>query len=734
MKQRKEQWATLNRRIEELDEIRAALRRRGVNFNVLFDVGIGVGKTTQVAKNIGSLLQNEGDCVIICCDQHKLSDQTANDIRAHLPNARVEVLRGPNSIPEGGSSGDVVCAEFENYKYAEARKLSFCDECPVAKDCAAIKAKDVVADVYLISHARLIQEASFMGKGDRKKQNLVAIIIDESPISAAIATEVSELCPQALNNSLLPEREGDSIFDQADWEALSYQRRKLAEVFNQAAEPREASWFARSRKIDPGKGPVPLTLGLLRKVGLEEKITVDAWRKAEWKRKVDDLEDENVDSNLTLGPISNFLKAAAELFDEDAPEKSGRAYIMDRRDREGKTHRVGVVNMFHPIPENLSHVPVIMLDATPRTDLLKQWLRGAKMRVYRARAVNPHGKIVQDTLQNGAKTRFADETKQGLRARLHGFYKAETGMGQTLLVCQQAVEALMASEEVGMPPEDLAHFNAVRGRNDWADYARQISIGGPRPRVSDVIMMGGALSGRHVETIAPEVIEDERLVWHAGRIYAAPTERKGFTDKVLDELYQLILADEVEQSERLRLINATAESPKQWTIFSDAVIRSPVHLKNTLWESRPDRMGLELAEKGWAWATHKPTDLPPHLNVIPAQVKSNWTKGFIVTRGNTLPEGYAELKPSPIEIMLERLGFIVLSGRHAMAAMPGVWASERTAKREVAKIDPADIPYGFERVEYRFAVSGSRDCTAYVPEGMSGDVVVKALIKQGVSA
>ena len=185
-------------------------------------------------------------------------------------------------------------------------------------------------------------------------------------------------------------------------------------------------------------------------------------------------------------------------------------------------------------------------------------------------------------------------------AELRRFIAARSGGARTLLVTYQDLEAHFA----GLPGVELAHFNAIAGRDEWGpgpdrEGVRHLFVvGRPLPAPEDVRRLAAALTGRPAPREQPvrvsrgATMRDGSGAAVAVRAYEDPdleAVRAAITDA---ELMQVI--------GRGRGINRTAENPLDvWLLAGDAVVALAVD-ELARWEDVAPAQGPRerMAERG----------------------------------------------------------------------------------------------------------------------------------------
>ena len=138
---------------------------------------------------------------------------------------------------------------------------------------------------------------------------------------------------------------------------------------------------------------------------------------------------------------------------------------------EGRARRAGEHGGRHP-PR--WRVPTVVLDATPRTEVLSRWWPRLVVKLAGSVATFPDAVYVRQVFDRDASYRFVERWIAGIGlARLAGYIEANHRQfgqaGGSLVVVPKFLEEALLGHWHGQPPPglELAHFGALRGQDRW---------------------------------------------------------------------------------------------------------------------------------------------------------------------------------------------------------------------------------------------------------------------------
>jgi hypothetical protein len=181
-------------------------------------------------------------------------------------------------------------------------------------------------------------------------------------------------------------------------------------------------------------------------------------------------------------------------------------------------------------------------------------------------AATPHATYRQ-ILFSGAAAKFKDDsTGANNVARMRRYIEGRSvGFAKILVICQLGLEDKL--HELGLPPNvETAHFNNIRGRDEWNDVDLLIVIGRTQPPPEAMERQGEALFRAPVKTLGPEYYDG---VWVplTGAARLVRTERH--PDPQAEMMRWLACEAELIQAiGRVRAVNRTAKNPVQIDVIN----------------------------------------------------------------------------------------------------------------------------------------------------------------------
>jgi hypothetical protein len=538
------------------DEVWAALRRLGVT---LIEATLGLGKTRAAIAEIVNLLSEAKEAgihkpaVVITMPMHRLGRQMKADIEAAAPAVQVVQLYGPEAQDPDDPSQSA-CKRLVEYRERQALLLDmqkFCEVCPFVGSCLHITHKSQEAEIYLASYERLKASQTPLKKG----QTLVATVIDESPLKALVSVArrpvpLAELLAAPVRIRNKQGKETKRLEAEADLRAL---RGRL-----------EATVKAHGA-------------GYLRLSDLSGWTVADAEAAAglEWMRKVDNETDPEVRGNKTITILAGIYGEIARSIAEQI-EVNGRLLIS-----KGEMGLECLLSGLKPANEVFRKAPVLMLDAITQAEVVQ--LLVADPLAHHATIRSRENLVIQqDPDWSGAKSKFFDKGRaNGNIARVRRFIELQAITSKLVVIGKKdTITELHLPDHV-----KTAHFNALRGLNDFVDTEALVIIGRPMPDAGSLLRMVGAIWGTPcVGSLIPDG-KGWRRVLHEGQVMEAETQAATHEDPRAQLVLKLIRDAEVAQAMgRLHAVNRA--EPVRCILLTDAVIDHPVQLvslKQVLW-------------------------------------------------------------------------------------------------------------------------------------------------------
>jgi len=606
----------------------------------VLEASLGLGKTTTALRATVErirALRRQGDdkgAAVVLVPMHRLSEQVKTDLQMMAPELSVEILRGVEA-QDPANPDEPVCKQIEEYRKRQRLLIDApCETCPFASTCLFLRGKQAKADIYIQAHGALAAKAA--PKIKWRDQELDHVVIDESPLSAMLfgTNGTSNIGMAAWGIARLPEHP-DNAADLAAW------RGKLAEAVE-------------------ANGEGPLNALWLDAVGLTADIAKEA-AGLEWSRKVELSKDADAETkkrqsaalkeNLSVRVTAGIWGAIAELL-EGGKGIGGKLYV------RGDTEKGLVVELQGVRAPHKSYdsAPILALDATADAAVAEAVLRRRAARVDVIRAAEPMLKLTQDSSFSGSKALLLDSPSdsgkkacRNNRRRLEAFLarKARKLAPKRLLFIgnKDLVELLDLPDNVV-----TAHFNALRGLNDFQDVAAAVIVGRPQPNERAVNRMASAIFDRHIADRIDWRGQAERQTVYGPVMCKASIHPDPDAQRVL----QMIRDAEVEQAiGRLRAVNRT--EPVEVLLLSDAIVRQTVAL-SPIWADdvrKADPVEQMLLDGGVAFLSpaHAAKAYPDRWKSLNA---AKYSLGSATSEKTSLVCSYEEFSPVVVLYRLPR--------------------------------------------------------------------------------
>jgi putative DNA primase/helicase len=695
-------------------------------------VDVGTGKSRAARQRAAKVLAGmraRGDkrTVVFAVPTHKLADEQASEFerlpeaaearrlvrcktrskraikaKAHVRNfwndisgrvavrlepapLKVAIWRG-REAPDPTAPGETMCRDIERVRDAQTARVSVqsavCKRkleddsfitCPFFDVCGYQRQRERKADLWIVAHEMLFtQKPAAIGK-------VAAVIVDESAWQDGLEGVNGEPITLALDTLQATDKvPGDPI----STDRLIFLRRRLYDALHQmsdgpvireiadigceaAAEAHKIEWM---RKVDPGMHP-----GM---TAAERKAAVKA-----------------AEGNRTIFRLAMLWHAVETLVADDGPETSGWAELALEHDAKGSV-RVVRLKGRKRVREGWQ-APTLLIDAILDLDLVRPFWPQAELTADVA-AATPHQRVSQVVDVSFSKRRLvarddAPEEDQKRRSRkcrdLHAFLATigrDYAPYRVLVVAQQAIEQILPTVGLLPPNIELAHHNAVAGRDEWKDVACLTVVGRTAPPPGDVERLAEALTGRVVPI---------RIDWYSracitreladGVILEAEADRH--SDPIAEAIrWQICEGELVQIIGRARGVNRTEANPVDVLVLTDVPLPMPV--------------------------------------------------------GETLFA--SDLTPTPVELMLSAGGIAFENPTDAAAAYPSLWDNREAAKKALQRFSLSQSlgtnPYKYllirkcpqprgerdpylRRVEYQVAKPGGRLSTAWYDPALIRD-------------
>ena len=344
--------------------------------------------------------------------------------------------------------------------------------------------------------------------------------------------------------------------------------------------------------------------------------------------------------------------------------RSGHVQLTTETDSNGNRHEGWGLTYMARVAKDW-RAPTLLLDATTRRDYrfatreafpgLRDDLGGEVC------AATPHLRVRvltgRDMSLKAIKAKLKERAREVAAVTARELRKL--GGGQALVV---ANKKLADKIKAAGPPHDVhvAHYNALRGRDDWGEARLQISWGRTQVSPETVETIAGAITGMAVEPLTGWYPTAEKPLTVAGKV-AGWQRVPHHPDPHAEAVRWQICEGEILQSERLRAVARTAATPAEWMLGGC-----------------PVPGGLELASV----------------------------------------EDY--IPPGPVDLMLAAGGVALLSAPAAAKAYPDIFSNSKAAKNALGRGEPHCLnsllieKMRLTSYDYRLIGAGRRRATALV--------------------
>ncbi|WP_207792146.1 DUF7146 domain-containing protein [Siccirubricoccus phaeus] len=579
-------------------------------------VDVGIGKSARARDAAAKLLaemraKGDGRLIALFVPTHKLADEQAAAFNAQPHGFRAAVWRGREQ-PDPDNPLGSMCMDLEAVRDAQSVALpvesSVCRKrgenggiCPFFEVCAYQRQKQQDPDLWIFPHELLfVEKPAAIGK--------VAVAIVDEAIWQTGLTGVDgkpdDLTLEALAGDVSIPNDLPGI-DTA--ELVEAHRALLGAIHGLPDGPlprkhmaeRMLAETARSghslswrRVIDPGLRP-----------GMPKATRKELVRLAQ--------------NNKLAMRTAKMFNAVAELLAPDGPEASGWVSLATVEKDEGPV-RVLRLRGRQTVKKGWI-VPTLLLDAYLNPDLVRPYWPQAEV-TAELEAETPNMEAHQLVGRDFGKTALVPDAycnDTGARGRLWAsaevratvLREARNVTGKTLVVAQEAVEEQWRNATSPWPASvDLAHHNAVAGRDEWGPgpdrpgVAQIIVVGRTLPREGDVERMAEALTGRALTHRGVRYERHDTPVYLAsGEIVSGLAFRH--PDPTAEAIRWQICEGEVLQIiGRGRGVNRTADNPLRVLVLTNIPLPLPIN-SQVSWESlAPSPADRMLSEGGMALA------------------------------------------------------------------------------------------------------------------------------------
>ncbi len=566
---------------------------------------VGSGKTVTALTEAVRLLSEmrvAGDlrAAAFAVPTHKLGDEQANVFAVHArgTDLKAAVWRGM-SAPDPDSPSDTMCLNLEAvqdardamldvYKTTCKRKLDNGEfaVCPFFSQCGYERQRQTDADLWIVPHELLFGEKpTAIGK-------LAFVVVDESVWQDGLEGVHGK--PTALPLDAiahLAPLPGDAEIAQSlSRQRLEYLRNRLLDVLRPAANgpvsaesleasdltldnTREAYRLEWARFVDPGMHPA------MTKAQRRAAVALAA-------------------NNARIARFGSVWQAMTALLEDGGPQRSGWAALAMQQTDDGPV-KVLHLKGRRPVRKGWL-VPTLLIDATMNIDLVRpfwpeveltaelladaphQMIRQVVDRAYSKSAIEPLTEDMPGYTEAEARRRHRNlravhavvnrEARQ-YEALLNGSW---THPGQpVLVVTQKAVREALPNHGPMASCVDLAHHNAVAGRDIWRNVRALIVVGRTQPAPASVERLAEALTGRAVEPIEGWYGRGDGVRHTEGSSVAVEADRH--PDIIAEAIrWQVCEGELVQIIGRGRGVNRTEEDPLDVLVLTDTPLPMPV--------------------------------------------------------------------------------------------------------------------------------------------------------------
>jgi len=581
---------------------------------LVLKVGIGLGKTREALASAVQWVAEGRGPVVYAVPTHHLSAEllarTEKEIAHQKADITVAVWRGREA--EGPATGETMCQDIETVKAVQAvggnPQDLVCEkngrQCPYFSSCPYQAQRRQRADIWLVAH-----HALFTQKPEAIPEPSL-LVIDESFWRAGlrgidghpVIVAKDQLATTPYKTKAVG---GYDIFGTADLDAtLTPIRRRLLKAIG--------STPSQTAEGVPINGGAPLTRESLVEAGLTHDQAIQAG-KLEWRRKVDVGGFPGMDAKarrkvLLAAAINKDIPRMARMWREVAgildgcAETSGRLSVEDIEDKDaGGRYRAIRLRWREDIKEGW-RAPTLHIDATVDLDLVRPYFPRAELRAD-IKAATPHQRVTQHYDKTFSKASLAHDEKAVEKlwswVRAQAFQKG----GRWLVVSQKVVEDLIRSSGEVPAFIELAHHNAISGRDRWKYVDHLVVIGRTQPPPQTVAHIAGALTGRYVEPLTGEdgwyPATMRTLQAKDGKAVTVETDQH--PDPLAERIRAAVCEDELVQIiGRGRGVNRTAVNPLEVIVLGNV----PIGETDELQPLRSPSLDDHLVAAGSVWLSN----------------------------------------------------------------------------------------------------------------------------------
>ncbi|MCB8883982.1 toprim domain-containing protein [Acidisoma cellulosilytica] len=624
-------------------------------------VDVGAGKTRAAYRYAARRLEamrmvGDTRVIVVAVPTHKLADEQAqlfNTIAAERGSRlTAQVWRGmsaPDPDHEDARDPTIadklktkMCRNLEavaaareagvDVQQAACRKKEKGQDpicCPFYTECGYQRQRRAKADLWIVPHDLL-----FLSK-PRALGDVALLVVDESCWADGLEGANGRPTGITIDDLRQPDRiltaEGATL--QIDTDRLHYLRARLLDCLqgqedgplqreamhgdlnhDNATEAHRLEW---RRLIDPDLHP-----------GLSNQERKERARSAR--------------GNAQTMRVARMWSAVVALLRDGGPQVSGWLSLASEPDEEARLVRVLHIKGRRDVRKGWQ-VPTLLLDATMDVQLVRPyWPQVELTAELLAEAPHQHVRQIVDRALSKSMIEPLDEAEAEARPDIakrrcknlrtvHAILCREArsyAPGRVLIVAQKRVKEAFPSFGPLPANVEVAHHNAVSGRDEWGPQPDRdgiralIVVGRTAPSPGAVHRLAEALMGSAVEKLAGGWYERgdavrERLAGHADAI-----EAERHPDTIAEAIrWQICEGELLQIIGRGRGVNRTVENPLDVLVMTDVPVPTPV--------------------------------------------------------AETI--AFADLDPTPDDQMMAAAGIILRNARHAASAFPDFWPSHNAA-------------------------------------------------------
>jgi putative DNA primase/helicase len=316
-------------------------------------------------------------------------------------------------------------------------------------------------------------------------------------------------------------------------------------------------------------------------------------------------------NNRVVMRTARMFEALGTLLGEDGPEASGWLHLAQAETPDGPV-RVLRMRRRKAVAKGWL-VPTLLLDATLNPDLVRPYWSQLEVTAD-IEVATPHMRVRQQVGRDWPKSALVPDDfnpkdrdrrlKNSERLRAAVWRESRIFGGRSLVVAQKAVEDYWRTCGVMQAGLELAHHNAVAGRDEWGpgpgrEGVRLLAVvGRTLPKAADVERAAEALTGA---AMATRVIRYDRvdaaITLADGNTITTEVDRH--PDAIAEAIrWQACEGELVQIIGRGRGVNRTSANPLDVLILTDKLLPLPVD-EAVSWESlAPSAADLMLAQGG----------------------------------------------------------------------------------------------------------------------------------------